>query len=189
MVPRCQVSGLGRTDQTRHGLFNKFDRPEIVSLPQYLGTVVVVFHGVLYKAEAIDVTHVGVAVGPEKVKPTHRLLEPTEHTGSLSKSSTPIIAPLTQLDNRSTTFPSNVLTCAAHGCSGPPAYLEGQADLAGHQLLHGCEHDRVADLLPLAVSLHLPVQGWGLARLRMGVVRPYRVHLDTDTHTHRESDG
>ena len=44
-------------------------------VPQDLGTVVVVLHGVLDEAEAVDVTDVGVTVGSEKVKATHCLLQ------------------------------------------------------------------------------------------------------------------
>lgn len=44
--------------------------------PQDFGTVVVVLHGVLDKAEAVDVTNEGVAVGSQQIEATHRLLEP-----------------------------------------------------------------------------------------------------------------
>lgn len=45
--------------------------------PQDFGAVVVVLHGVLDKAEAVDVTNEGVAVGSQQVEATHRLLETT----------------------------------------------------------------------------------------------------------------
>lgn len=43
--------------------------------PQDFGAVVVVLHGVLDKAEAVDVTNEGVAVGSQQVEAAHRLLE------------------------------------------------------------------------------------------------------------------
>ena len=43
-------------------------------LPQDLGTVVIVLHGLLHEAEAVHVAHVRVAVGPEEIKPAHSLL-------------------------------------------------------------------------------------------------------------------
>lgn len=43
-------------------------------LPQNFGTVVIVLHGVLHKAETVDVTNVGVAVGPQQVEAAHGLL-------------------------------------------------------------------------------------------------------------------
>ena len=61
------------------------------------------------------------------------------------------------------------------------SHLKGQADFAGHQFLHGREHDRVADLLPLAVPLHLPVQGGRLPGLSVGVVWSHCVHLQPCT--------
>ena len=61
------------------------------------------------------------------------------------------------------------------------SHLKGQADFAGHQFLHGREHDRVADLLPLAVPLHLSVQGGGLPGLSVGVVWSHGVHLQPCT--------
>lgn len=45
--------------------------------PQDFGAVVVVLHGVLDKAEAVDVTNEGVAVGSQQVEAAHRLLETT----------------------------------------------------------------------------------------------------------------
>lgn len=44
------------------------------TVPEDLGTVIVVLHGVLHKAEAVDVTHVGVSIGPEEVEATDGLL-------------------------------------------------------------------------------------------------------------------
>lgn len=44
-------------------------------LPQDFGTVVVVFHGVFDKTEAVDVTDEGVSVGSEQVKATNCLLK------------------------------------------------------------------------------------------------------------------
>lgn len=44
-------------------------------VPKNLGTVVIVFHGVLHKAETVDVTHVGATVSPEKVEAAHSLLQ------------------------------------------------------------------------------------------------------------------
>ena len=43
-------------------------------LQQYLGTVVVVFFRFLHKAEAVDVTHIALPIGAQKVKSTHSLL-------------------------------------------------------------------------------------------------------------------
>lgn len=43
-------------------------------LPQNFGTVIIVLHGVFDKAEAVDVTDEGVAVGSQEVKATHSLL-------------------------------------------------------------------------------------------------------------------
>lgn len=45
------------------------------TLPEDLGAVVVVLHGVLHKAEAVDVADVGVAVGSEQVEPADGLLQ------------------------------------------------------------------------------------------------------------------
>lgn len=44
-------------------------------VPEDLGTVIIVLHRVLYKAEAIDVTDIGMTVGPQKIKPTDSLLQ------------------------------------------------------------------------------------------------------------------
>ena len=44
-------------------------------LPQNLGTVVIVLHGVLYKAEAVNVTDKGMAIRSQKVETAHSLLE------------------------------------------------------------------------------------------------------------------
>lgn len=49
-----------------------------VHLPQNFGTVVIVLHGVLDEAEAVDVTHEGVAVGTQEVEATHGLLGITQ---------------------------------------------------------------------------------------------------------------
>lgn len=43
-------------------------------LPQNFGTIIIVLHGVLYKAEAINVTNKRVAICSEEVKTTHCLL-------------------------------------------------------------------------------------------------------------------
>lgn len=43
-------------------------------LPQDFGTIVIVLHGVLYKAEAINITDKRVAVCSEEVKTTNCLL-------------------------------------------------------------------------------------------------------------------
>lgn len=43
-------------------------------LPQNFGTVIIVLHGVFDKAEAVDVTDEGVAIGSQEVKATHGLL-------------------------------------------------------------------------------------------------------------------
>lgn len=48
--------------------------------PEHFGAVVVVLHGVLDEAEAVDVTDEGVAVGSQQVEAAHRLLQ----TGSSS---------------------------------------------------------------------------------------------------------
>lgn len=58
--------------------------------------------------------------------------------------------------------------------------LKGHTDFPGHQLLHGCQHDWIADLLPLTIPLYLPVQCWGLPSFCMGVVRPHCVYLGRD---------
>lgn len=47
-------------------------------LPQNFGTVVVVLHGIFHKAETVDVTNVGVAVGSQEVEAAHRLLGITQ---------------------------------------------------------------------------------------------------------------
>lgn len=44
-------------------------------VPEDLGTVVVVLHRVLHKTEAVDITHVRVSVGSEKIEATHSLLQ------------------------------------------------------------------------------------------------------------------
>lgn len=44
-------------------------------VPEDLGTVVVILHRVLHKAEAVDVTHVRVSVGSEEIEATHSLLQ------------------------------------------------------------------------------------------------------------------
>ena len=44
-------------------------------ITEYAGTVVVVFTGVLHETEAIDVTHVGLAVSSQEVKATNCLFE------------------------------------------------------------------------------------------------------------------
>lgn len=44
-------------------------------VPEDLGAVIVVLHRVLYEAEAIDVTDIGMTVGPEKIEPTDSLLQ------------------------------------------------------------------------------------------------------------------
>lgn len=43
-------------------------------LPQNFGTVIIVLHGVFDKAEAVDITDEGVAVGSQEVEATHSLL-------------------------------------------------------------------------------------------------------------------
>lgn len=58
----------------------RVDRDRSASLdhpPQDFGAVVIVLHGVLDKAEAVDVTNEGVAVGSQQVEAAHRLLETT----------------------------------------------------------------------------------------------------------------
>ena len=49
------------------------------NLPQYTCTVIIVLAGCLDKAEAIDVTHVALAIGSQQVKATHILLQTTAH--------------------------------------------------------------------------------------------------------------
>lgn len=49
-------------------------RKDEAAVPEDLGTVVVVLHGVLHKAEAVDVAHVRVSVGPEEVEAADGLL-------------------------------------------------------------------------------------------------------------------
>lgn len=56
----------------------RVDRYQSASIdhpPQDFGAVVVVLHGVLDEAEAVDVTNEGVAVGSQQVEAAHRLLE------------------------------------------------------------------------------------------------------------------
>lgn len=43
-------------------------------LPKNFGTIIIILHGVLHKAEPIDIAHKGVAVGSEEVETAHRLL-------------------------------------------------------------------------------------------------------------------
>lgn len=50
---------------------SEFKKPH---LPQDFGTVIIVFHGVLYKAKSIYITNKGVAVCPEEVKTAYGLL-------------------------------------------------------------------------------------------------------------------
>lgn len=47
---------------------------ELKAVPEDLSTIVVVLHRVLNKTEAVDITHIGVTVSPEKVEATNRLL-------------------------------------------------------------------------------------------------------------------
>lgn len=48
---------------------------KVKPVPEDLGAVVVVFHGVLDEAEAVDITNVGVPIGTEEIEATHRLLQ------------------------------------------------------------------------------------------------------------------
>lgn len=96
-------------------------------------------------------------------------------------------------------FPDNLklgsfLCCPAHYIlyMMTSVYLEGQADLAGHQFLHGGQHDGVADLLPFTVPLYLSVQGRRFPGLRVGVVWTHCVNLrcpetQHNPHTHRQN--
>lgn len=49
-------------------------RQKLKTVPEDLGTIIIVFHGVLHKTEAVDVTDVGVSVGSEEIKATDSLL-------------------------------------------------------------------------------------------------------------------
>lgn len=44
-------------------------------IPEDFGTVIIILHGVLHKAEAVHITNKRVAVGPQKVEPAHSLLQ------------------------------------------------------------------------------------------------------------------
>lgn len=44
-------------------------------VPEDFGTVVIVLHRVLHKTEAVDITHVRVSIGSEKIEATHSLLQ------------------------------------------------------------------------------------------------------------------
>lgn len=50
-------------------------RKELKVVPEDLGTVIVVLHRVLHKTETVDIAHVGVSIGPQKVKAAHCLLQ------------------------------------------------------------------------------------------------------------------
>lgn len=73
------------------------------------------------------------------------------------------------------------LTTFTHGALVRVFHLECQADLAGHQFLHGGQHDWVADLLPLAVPLYLPIQCWRLPGLSVSIVRAHCINLRNST--------
>lgn len=44
-------------------------------IPKDFGTVIIILHGVLHKAEAVHITNKRVAVGPQEVEATHGLLQ------------------------------------------------------------------------------------------------------------------
>lgn len=44
-------------------------------IPKDFGTIIIILHGVLHKAEAVHITNKGVAIGPQEVEPTHGLLQ------------------------------------------------------------------------------------------------------------------
>lgn len=52
----------------------------INAVPEDLGAVVVVLHRVLHKTEAVDITHVRVSIGSEKIEATHSLLQREQDT-------------------------------------------------------------------------------------------------------------
>lgn len=56
-------------------------------------------------------------------------------------------------------------------------HFKCKTHFSGHKLLHCSEHHRIADLLPLTVSLHFPIQSRGLTGLSMSIIRSYCVNL------------
>lgn len=74
-------------------------------VPEDLGTVVVVLHGVLHKAEAVDVTNIRVSVGPKEVEATDGLLPDGgngECSGGRRKTSTAVVAVTLTLNAKQT---------------------------------------------------------------------------------------
>lgn len=49
-------------------------------IPKDFGTVIIILHGVLHKAEAVHITNKRVAIGPQEVEPTHGLLQEEART-------------------------------------------------------------------------------------------------------------
>lgn len=71
-------------------------------VPEDLGTVIIILHGVLHKTEAIDVTHVRVSVGPEKIEAADGLLQ--EHRDAF------VFTTKWQVNQRSPDFMSTIVT-------------------------------------------------------------------------------
>lgn len=61
--------------------------------------------------------------------------------------------------------------------------LESHTHFSGHQLLHGGEHNWVADLFPFAIPFNLSIKSRGLPGFGMGVIGANGVHL-----SHRYQD-
>lgn len=49
-------------------------------VPEDFGTVVIVLHRVLHKTEAVDITHIRVSIGSEKIEAAHSLLQREQDT-------------------------------------------------------------------------------------------------------------
>lgn len=56
-------------------------------------------------------------------------------------------------------------------------HLKCNTHFSGHKLLHCGEHHRIADLLPLTVSLHFPIQSRRLTGFGVSVIRSDSVNL------------
>lgn len=130
-------------------------------LPQDFGTIIIVLHGVLYKAEAINVTNKRVTICSEEVKTADCLLVWKD---IMRQKNIFIIIHNLQLLTKIVFF-----FCETH--------LKCKTHFSGHKLLHCSEHHRIADLLPLTVSLHFPIQSRRLTGFGVSVIRSDCVNL------------
>ncbi len=129
-------------------------------LPQDFGTIIIVLHGVLYKAEAINVTNKRVTICSEEVKTTDCLL-----VWTLWDKKKLLLSFITRSYWQNTVF----FFCETH--------LKCNTHFSGHKLLHCGEHHGIADLLPLTVSLHFPIQSRRLTGFGVSVIRSNSVNL------------